>query len=306
MSAICSGTTRSADDGDEQHVAAAELHPGERVGRERRDRDRDHRGRDRDREAVEERVPEALRLERQPVVLERPLPRRGRDARAPSTIRCVSTSASGRNDVISTPTVGISQRTTMTEDRDPHEPRRPCGPRRCPSPCACGLDAAAAGSGSAMLIGSSSCSRNRLTFQTITGMTAMNRITAIAAPRPSCPLRKNQSDHPLGDHHGPVRLGVAHHEDDVEDLHRVDHHVGGDHDDRRQDARDDDPPEDLELGCAVDAGRLDDLVGDRLDRRRQHDHREPGLHPDHDHHQQEVVPRLDARATRPGSGRGRA
>ena len=39
------------------------------------------------------------------------------------------------------------------------------------------------------------------------------------------------------------------------------------------------------------AGGLDDLVRDRLDRRRQHHHGEAGLDPDHDHHEQEVVQR---------------
>src|SRR5690606_17572997 len=36
-----------------------------------------------------------------------------------------------------------------------------------------------------------SCSRKRRTFQTITGMTARNKTTAIAAPRPSWLLMKN-------------------------------------------------------------------------------------------------------------------
>jgi hypothetical protein len=106
------------------------------------------------------------------------------------------------------------------------------------------------------------------------------------------------SEHPLGHHDRAVVLrarGLDEH--DVEDLHRVDHHVGRHHHDRRDDRGHDDPPEDLELGCAVDPGGLDDLVGDRLDRRGQDDHREAGLHPHHDHHQEEVVPRLELEPT---------
>ncbi len=46
---------QQADDRQEQHVAARELHERERVGRERRDQDRDERRRQGDREAVDER-----------------------------------------------------------------------------------------------------------------------------------------------------------------------------------------------------------------------------------------------------------
>ena len=168
-------------------------------------------------------------------------------------------------------------------------------PRRCASPRAGGDSSASAtspGDAARDAHRIASCSRNWRTFQTITGMTAMNSTTAMAAPRPSLLLMKNQLDHAFGDDLGAVRLGVAHDEDDVEHLQRVDDHVGRHDDDRREDARDHDPAEHLELGRAVDAGGLDDLVGDRLDGGRQHDHGEPGLHPDHDHHQEEVVPRV--------------
>src|SRR5262249_2000652 len=36
-----------------------------------------------------------------------------------------------------------------------------------------------------------SCSRNRRTFHTMTGMMARNSTTAMAAPRPGCPRKKN-------------------------------------------------------------------------------------------------------------------
>ena len=120
----------------------------------------------------------------------------------------------------------------------------------------------------------------------------MNSTTAMADARPSWLRTKNQLDHPLGDDLGAVRLGVAHREHDVEHLQGADDHVGGDHHDRREDARERDVAEDLPLGRAVDPGGLDDLVGDGLDGGRQHDHGEPGLHPDHDHHEEQVVPRL--------------
>src|SRR5688572_687436 len=85
-------------------------------------------------------------------------------------------------------------------------------------------------------------------------------------------------DHAFGNDLCLVRFGVDDYEHDVENLHRVDHHVRRHDHDRRQHAGHDDAPEHLQLRCAVDASGFDDLVGDRLDRRRQHDHGETGLH----------------------------
>ena len=243
------------------------------------------------------------------VVLERPLARAATGGRAPSTSRCVSTRSSGaeRRDrarrrsgsARAATTTRIVMRTNQPPLRGP-TPSLPTARRRRRL---VGLGRHAARCSAHRI---ASCSRNWRTFQTITGMMARNSTTAMAAPRPSWLLMKNQSDHALGDDLGAVGLGVAHDEDDVEHLQGVDDHVGGHDDDRRQDARDHDPAEHLELGGAVDAGGLDDLVGDRLDGRRQHDHGEPGLHPDHDHHEQEVVPRLLLAATAPGPARARS
>ncbi len=190
------------DDDDEQHVPPPELHPREGVGGERRDRDGDHRGRDRDREAVQERVPEPARVQREPVVLERPLRRLGTGARAPSTTRWCPRASSGRNDVISTPSVGISQSSDDDQDRDPDEPAALAAPSASSAP----PGSRAAGRlgdrdrGSAHRI--ISCSRNRRMFQIITGMIATNRTTAIAAPRPSLLRDEEPVDHAFGDHLG--------------------------------------------------------------------------------------------------------
>ena len=136
-------------------------------------------------------------------------------------------------------------------------------------------------------------SRKRRTLKIMTGMTAMKRITRLRCPGPRRCSDEEPLDHALGDDLGLVGLDPGpDHEDDVEDLHGVDHHVGGHHHDRPGDAGHDDPTEHLQLGRPVDAGRLDDLVGDRLDGRRQHDHGEAHPDPDHDHHEQQVVPRL--------------
>ena len=51
-------------------------------------------------------------------------------------------------------------------------------------------------------------------------------------------------------------------------------------------------------GRAVERGRLDDVAGDRLDGRGQDHHREAGLDPDHDHHEQERVERLPQQPVR--------
>ena len=138
-----------------------------------------------------------------------------------------------------------------------------------------------------------SCSRNRRMFQTITGMIGDEQDDGDRRAPSVVVEEEEPADHALGDHLGAVRLRVRRMTktmsktfSELMTMYVVTTTIVG------QDGRHDDPAEHLHLGGAVDPGRLDDLVGDRLDRGRQHHHGEPGLHPDHDHHEEQVVPRL--------------
>jgi len=67
------GHSEEADQGQEDPVAARELHPGEGVGGKGGQGDRDDRGRDRDHEAVEEALTEIARRKHLTVVVQREL-----------------------------------------------------------------------------------------------------------------------------------------------------------------------------------------------------------------------------------------
>ena len=181
-------------------------------------------------------LPKPAAVQRQPVVLERPLrgPERVRERRPP---------ARGVHEVLRTERrEQDAQRRDQPEQDDDRRSRSGRTIHRAAYAGRSWDDGASArrrlvdlgdrDRGRAHRV--SSCSRNRRMFQIITGMMATNRTTAIAAPRPSLLRDEEPVDHPLGDHLRLVGLRAAHDEDDVEDLQRVDDHVGGHHDDRRQ------------------------------------------------------------------------
>ncbi|MBN9023497.1 MAG: FAD binding domain-containing protein [Rhizobiales bacterium] len=99
-------------------------------------------------------------------------------------------------------------------------------------------------------------------------------------------------EHEVGEDLG-VPLAVGHGQHDVEHLEDGDGDGRPHHRDGPPDLRDHDVEEQLRPLGAVDDRRLDGLVRNAAEGRREDDHGEAGLDPDQDHHQEEVVPERD-------------
>src|ERR671918_2696508 len=176
------------DDQDEEHVAASELHPGERVRRERGHGDRDHRGGDGHGEAVQSGVAEPLGIQGQLVVVQGPgAIAEGFDQGRPPPGAVGQLLWSERRD-------HDAERGDQPQDHDQQDryPHQPAAAAAIPlhEPAARLRD----GGGryrwrAAHLV--ASCSRNLRTFQIMMGTIATKRTTAMAAPRPSWLRMKN-------------------------------------------------------------------------------------------------------------------
>src|SRR5690606_4266742 len=95
-------------------------------------------------------------------------------------------------------------------------------------------------------------------------------------------------EHPVGDH-VRVEATAGGNEHDVEHLEDHDEDRGGHGDDGAANRRDDHPSEDLQLGGAVDSGRLHQFLGYAFDGGGEDHHRKAGLEPDHDQDQHQRV-----------------
>ena len=267
---------------DEEHVAAREAHEREGISRERRDRDREQGRRQRHDEAVQERRVHA-RVEHLGVVAEREaLLERMEDRRPPAARRGVVRAPDRRHEQ---PECRDHPEEADPEEHDLDEPVRL--PDLDAHPPSAAEHARAygwrLGAHRACLLGSELA--NLVDHRWDHGDHQQHdhgRRTAAVAE-----LEELDED-PVPDHVG-VEVAAGHDVDDVEDLQH-EHDLDDQHRDHgRPDRRHQHPEEDLPLGRPVDPGRLDDLLRHALDRGRQQDHREPGLEPEHDDHQQERV-----------------
>src|SRR6056297_3275433 len=92
-----------------------------------------------------------------------------------------------------------------------------------------------------------------------------------------------------------VELTARHDEDDIEYLENKNYDSGGYRQNGTAHKGDDDLEEDAELPGPVYARGLEQTRRHSLHGRREDNHRESGLEPDHDDNQEEVVPRLESK-----------
>src|SRR4051794_35307378 len=183
-----------ADDDDEQHVAARELQPCERVAGHRGDDHQQQRVADRDDRRGDQRARDVVVVEQRPVVVQR---RHARvlDDLPPALLR----DAAGRHqrrEQQAERRHEPQQRDRRHEDLERHARRQPAdpgrprldGPRRR-------RHRLAAGQGCGCRLHHISSLRNRRTLSARAGMTSRNRNVAMAEPRPKSLTPPNEVRH---------------------------------------------------------------------------------------------------------------